>query len=634
MVTSSPPQQPAALESEALRALQAGDPKRAEALLRQALALTPAAPGLLSALGHALAEQRRLEEALACHRRAAELAPGNTRLQANLGNNLCQLGRLEEGLEAFDTALANEPATSPAASELHFNKGNALRALGRRAPAATAYRAALAAAPGALAVLINLGGLLCEMGELSEAEAQLRQALALDPTSALARSNLAMVLGRRGLVGEATAILEALVADQPENPQARLQLGQTQIAAARWSAARSAVESALALQPNLPEAYVALGEIWKAESCWAAASDAYLSALRLTPRLAQRRLHYKLGLQALEAGAYDEAAGAMLAPLWLERGPNSVPAPGATLDSSRIKLIHDLEQLRHLQDEGILDKSFSDVIAAYSDALAQLPSGHDNRIVGISARAFPQVVANASRLNHVEPAPALPGGALNPDLDSAAIAAAFRARPLGATYVDGLLKPEALEALRRFCNRSTVWWQHDHTGELGSLMHRGFACPLLAQIAHELRRALPELLGPHPFTSLWAYKYFATPEETLTHGRSSGLDIHADDGAITVNFWIAPDKGNRDPNSGGVCLWDREAPPAYFETATREERLAIVDGLMRDAAPPDLVIPHRANRAAIFHSNSLHRSDKFLFDDAFPNRKISITVMFGQRATG
>ncbi|HMB77961.1 MAG TPA: hypothetical protein VKN76_16310, partial [Kiloniellaceae bacterium] len=327
----------------------------------------------------------------------------------------------------------------------------------------------------------------------------------------------------------------------------------------------------------------------------------------------------------------DCAAEAMLAPVRLERGPNLVPSPDSSLDSSRIKLTHDLEQLRHLQDEGILGGSFSEVVAAYADALSRLPAGSDNRIAGISARDFPLVVANATRLNHLEPTPALPGGAINPALDSAAVAAAFHSRPLGATYVDDLLKPEALAALRRFCNRSTVWWQHDHTGELGSLMHRGFACPLLAQIAHDLRLAFPELLGSHPFTSLWAYKYFATPEETLTHGRSSGLDVHADDGAVTVNFWIAPDEGNLDPASGGVCLWDREAPPAYFETRSRAERLAIVDALMEDDAPPDLVVPHRANRAAIFHSNSLHRSDRFSFKDAYPNRKISITVMFGRR---
>ena len=193
-------------------------------------------------------------------------------------------------------------------------------------------------------------------------------------------------------------------------------------------------------------------------------------------------------------------------------------------------------------------------------------------------------------------------------------------------------RTEALERLRDFCNSSTVWWQLEHTCELGSILHKGFACPLLVQIAHDLRRAFPGLLGPHRFTSLWAYKYFATPDQALAHDRSSGLDVHADDGAVTVNFWIAPDEGNLDPESGGVGLLEREAPPEYFAAKTRDERLKIVAGLMEDAGPPSLVVPHRANRAAIFHSNTLHMSDDFRFKDAYLNRKISITVMFGQRA--
>ena len=113
--------------------------------------------------------------------------------------------------------------------------------------------------------------------------------------------------------------------------------------------------------------------------------------------------------------------------------------------------------------------------------------------------------------------------------------------------------------------------------------------------------------------------------------RSSGLDVHADDGAVTVNFWIAPDAGNLDPDSGGVRLWNREAPPEYFATTTRDERLKIVNRLMDPDEPPSLVVPHRANRAAIFNSNTLHRSDSFRFEDAYASRKISITVMFGRR---
>ena len=627
-MTVSTQQKTAALEREAKQALQAGDPHRAEALLRQALVLNSGAPDIVSNLGVVLGAQNRFEEALECHRRALARAPRNPNFHSALGSTLLQAGQPQQALAAFDRVLGIDPKNL----EALFRKGNALRTLGRKEAAAEAYRAVLAEAPDSLAVLINLGGLLSESDQLEEAAKCLRRALALKPDSIPAQTNLGMVLRQQGRLKEAAALLQKAAAAHPGNASIHLQLGQTFIVGKQWDPARRAIETALALQPSLADAYIALGEVWRAERCWPEASDAYLAAIRLKPSAAELRLHFKLGLQCLEEGAFEAAAEAMLAPVRLERSPNNIPASSAALETSRLKLVHDLEQLRYLKQEGILGSSFDGAIKAYEKALSELSVGNDNRLPSISAQRFPQVVTNANRLIHVENARALPGGALNEELDGEAIAAAYRERPLGATYVDDLLKPEALARLRDFCNKSTVWWQLEHSSELGSIMHRGFACPLLAQIAHDLRQALPELLGSHRFTSLWAYKYFPTAHEILTHGRSSGLDVHADDGAVTVNFWIAPDEGNLEPNSGGLRLWDREAPPEYFETGSREERLKIIDALMQDAGQPSLIVPHRANRAVIFHSNSLHRSDSFQFDDAYLKRKISITVMFGHRS--
>ncbi len=535
---------------------------------------------------------------------------------------------MEEGLAAYETALLVDPDMG----EAHFNKGNALRALNRPKDAVAAYRAALALAPKAVSVLINLGALLAEIGELEEAAAHLHRALAVDPESTPAQTNLGMVLRLQGQPEEAVSLLRRVTAAHPKYVQAHLQLGRALALLERWAEARAAVEAALAAQPGLAEAYVVLGEVCKAEGRWQEASDAYLSAIRANPELAEKRYHLAIGLERLEAGDFEASAAVILAPVRLLRGPEVAPPPDSLMDTSWVKLVHDREQLCYLRQQEILDPSFDAVIAEYGDLLAAAKPDKDNRLHGISASRYPLVAANATRLNHLAAAAALPGGALDETLDGAAVEAAFRSRALGATYVDNLLKPEALERLRLFCNESTVWWQLEHTCELGSILHNGFVCPLLVQIAHDLRRAFPGLLGPHRFISLWAYKYFATPVHELAHDRSSGLDVHADDGAVTVNFWIAPDEGNLDPKSGGVCFWEREAPPEYSTTRTRDERLKIVNSLIEPDEAPSLIVPHRANRAAIFHSNTLHRSDSFSFEDSYPSRKISITIMFGRRA--
>ena len=66
-------------------------------------------------------------------------------------------------------------------------------------------------------------------------------------------------------------------------------------------------------------------------------------------------------------------------------------------------------------------------------------------------------------------------------------------------------------------------------GYLGAFPENGFAPPLLAQIAQELRAAYPAIFAGHPLLYAWAFKYGAALR---------GTEIHADEAAINVNFWI------------------------------------------------------------------------------------------------
>ena len=78
----------------------------------------------------------------------------------------------------------------------------------------------------------------------------------------------------------------------------------------------------------------------------------------------------------------------------------------------------------------------------------------------------------------------------------------------GMTYFDNFLNPEALHALRRFLMESTIWYAFKYPGGyLGAMLVDGMACPLLFQIADELRQTLPGIFKHHPLNQLWAYKY-------------------------------------------------------------------------------------------------------------------------------
>jgi hypothetical protein len=187
--------------------------------------------------------------------------------------------------------------------------------------------------------------------------------------------------------------------------------------------------------------------------------------------------------------------------------------------------------------------------------------------------------------------------------------------------VDDLLTPGALESLRRFCQASTIWHTSYDAGYLGAAPETGFACPLLAQIAEEFPRVLPDVLRAYPLKYLWAFKY----DSTL-----SGINIHADFAAVNINFWITPDEANQDPDSGGLVVWDKAAPLDWDFIKYNTDDSAIRAFLKQAGAKP-VTIPYRANRAVIFDSDLFHETDRLAFREGYPNRRINVTLLYGER---
>ena len=164
--------------------------------------------------------------------------------------------------------------------------------------------------------------------------------------------------------------------------------------------------------------------------------------------------------------------------------------------------------------------------------------------------------------------------------------------------IEQLLSDEALQALQRFCTESSIWFQSRFRFEVGSNLPDGFSCPLLLQIAGELRERFSPILGPHLFKTCWAYKYYQS--ERPGH-------LHADDNAISFNVWITPDEANEDPGSGGLILWNKKVPAAYFDKPS--ERQAIVKTLTTAQDATSQTVPYGCNRAILFNGSVLHNSD-------------------------
>jgi hypothetical protein len=241
----------------------------------------------------------------------------------------------------------------------------------------------------------------------------------------------------------------------------------------------------------------------------------------------------------------------------------------------------------------------------------------------LNAGNSPAAPVRAPAMFHLEDGGPVSGRAVNPDASLGEIAAQWQSSRPQIAVIDNLLTDEALARLRRFCWGSTIWRKVYRNGYLGAMPEHGFACPLLAQIADELRGSYPAILGRHPLLQLWGFKY---------DSRLSGINIHADFAAVNVNFWITPDDANLDPKSGGLVVWDAPAPSGWDFAKYNDDVPAAREFLAQAGARP-VTIPYRANRAVIFDSDLFHETDRIAFKEGYLNRRINITLLYGRRET-
>jgi hypothetical protein len=227
-----------------------------------------------------------------------------------------------------------------------------------------------------------------------------------------------------------------------------------------------------------------------------------------------------------------------------------------------------------------------------------------------------------NRILHRPAADRVPS-ALSASWDPARIEEEYLHGPRQAVVIDDFLSLPALDLLRRFCLESTVWFNNRYSyGRLGALFSRGFNCPLLVQIGEEIAASFPNIIGPeHQLRQIWGYK---------NNENQPATPPHADFAAVNVNMWLTPDSANLDPQTGGLDVYDVEAPMSWgFDTYNKDGR-AIRD-FLRESKAVATKIPYRANRALIFNSDLFHATQPLTFEEGYVNRRLNVTFLFGRR---
>lgn len=103
---------------------------------------------------------------------------------------------------------------------------------------------------------------------------------------------------------------------------------------------------------------------------------------------------------------------------------------------------------------------------------------------------------------------------------------------------------------------------------------------------------------------------------------------------MNFNFWITPDDANLDRENGGLIVYTKAAPLAddlkKWNSVEKTKISAMHEFIETSGADP-VNIPYRQNRAVLFNSDLLHETAPFRFKKGYTNRRINLTMLFGDR---
>lgn len=259
--------------------LQQGDTAGALRHLGRAAALAPrqAEPQFEHGVAHlASGEPRR---AAAAFRAALALQPDHDGARFNLAWSLRQLGERDEPLALLDELTRRQPGHAQA----WYMLGNLRLDGGDLAGAVEAFTAALTIQPGFAAALANLGAAHQRLGQTDQAESALRRALALDPRQAAAANILANLLTAAGQFDQAEPLYRQALAVQPDDAATLCNLALALRQHGRPVEALDLLERAVTLAPTLAEAWNSLGLVCLDQDVLPEAERALAEALRLRP---------------------------------------------------------------------------------------------------------------------------------------------------------------------------------------------------------------------------------------------------------------------------------------------------------------------------------------------------------------
>lgn len=610
---------------------QTGQDATAAKMLRRALAVRPDFPEAHAALGAVLLALGKAEAAIPHLERALALKPGLVSAQSNLGRAFSAAGRLDKAIAAFERAIVLDPRFVDA----YYHLGRALEREGRIEEAIRRYRKALAIAPGHAETQDALGLAFKSRGAFDDAEIAFRRALAVRPEFAEARIHLADLLVEKDALDAAANEYRTVLAERPERAEAHHGLGRIAQRQGRADEAEHHFEKALTLAPDRVACHVALGRLYRRDGRFDDAITKLLEAVALAPETPavyvelgaaffaqghadQAAEQYEkalsldggdadafhhLAVARLAQGRYSEARAAFHNVLRARHGGRWWNAErfvyvgrngGGPIHAAKVsafRLRDQMEQIAHLVERGLLDRSFEAMVERYRQVLAEVEhAAGENGTVRLTPTQTDRIGGFLDKVVRFHDTPRIDGALIDGEADLEGAERRLARVQAPAAVIDRLLSPAAFAALRDFCRDNTIFFRDAGPGAVGADFDSGFNCALVYALAAALKERMPRLLEGYELAAARARR---------DRNRHPGGAPETEPGAIVAFLWLSPEAGGE---GGGALIVGEGA------SATR--------------------IEHCENRAVLFRGDAPHRVGPCRLPDGFVNRRVAATLVF------
>ncbi|MEW6733665.1 MAG: tetratricopeptide repeat protein [Acidobacteriota bacterium] len=284
-------------------ALADRQPAKAEELFRQGLKQNNNAAYLHNALGRALSDQRKDDEAIKEYTQASTLAPQWTYPLVNIAIKYQRRGELEMAKRSAQAALninIGDVEAHALLAAIHTSQGNNEEAIRE-------YQIVVISRPGSVADRVSLGCLFLERGDYVAAEESFRAARQINPLDARARlyHSIAIQRAARSEFENALAQLQAATTPSSDDSALKLTLAIAAIEQGNYNDAIDAYRAVLKSEPWQINIQLQVARLLVLAGRANESLEEYRAILKKNP--ASKEAHNGLGLALKKAGELKDA---------------------------------------------------------------------------------------------------------------------------------------------------------------------------------------------------------------------------------------------------------------------------------------------------------------------------------------